>query len=247
MKLKSQPEPCTERYDGQQLRPSRAGVVRHGGRIIDFFFTVVSPAVLFTLGFMQYFGATDRRELAGRGNSSSRGWRGSGREAALAAGEMVVAVLAVTSGGGWAAEGEGRYVWTVYEMACLLFHVQWTSSSDHAATTSAVLLHRSSSSTSAWCLSFSSSTECFFLVVNRDRYSQFLVVFPGLWGHFSDKVVDVPVVTGFGLLCEARGRISHIFYVLAPFARNLDVISTSSLYLAATCPCALRQPTETFG
>ena len=74
--------------------------------------------------------------------------RGSGREAALAAGEMVVAVLAVTSGGGWAAAGEERSVWTVYEMACFLFQVQWTSSSDHAATTSAVLLHRSSSSTS---------------------------------------------------------------------------------------------------
>ena len=33
---------------------------------------------------------------------------GSGREPAMAAGEMVVAVLAVTSGGGWAAAGEGR-------------------------------------------------------------------------------------------------------------------------------------------
>ena len=35
-------------------------------------------AALATLGSMQYFGATDRREPAGRGTSSSRGWRGSG-------------------------------------------------------------------------------------------------------------------------------------------------------------------------
>ena len=40
------------------------------------------------------------------------------------------------------AAGCGRgagYVWTVYEMACFLFHVQWTSSCDHAVTSSAVL------------------------------------------------------------------------------------------------------------
>ena len=30
-------------------------------------------------------------------------------------------------------------MWTVYEMACFLFHVQWTSSCDHAATNSTVL------------------------------------------------------------------------------------------------------------
>ena len=32
------------------IKSSGAGVVRHGGRIIDFLFTVVSPAVLSTLG-----------------------------------------------------------------------------------------------------------------------------------------------------------------------------------------------------
>ena len=41
-------------------------------------------------------------------------------------------------GGGGGRRGAG-YVWTVYEMACFLFHVQWTSSCDHAATSSAVL------------------------------------------------------------------------------------------------------------
>ena len=38
-------------------------------------------------------------------------------------------------------QGRAGYVWTVYEMACFLFHVQGTSSCDHAATSSAVL-HR---------------------------------------------------------------------------------------------------------
>ena len=58
-----------------------AGVGRQGGRIIDFLFTVVSPAVLPTLGGHAIPGATDRREPAEAGQtgtSSSRGWRGSG-------------------------------------------------------------------------------------------------------------------------------------------------------------------------
>ena len=135
-------------------------------------------------------------------------------------------------------------MWTVYELECFLFHVQWTSSCDHAATSSAVL-HRISL-TSGWCLSFSSSTE-FFLVVNRDRYPQLR--------YFSVWVSGVAVygqggrcTWGRGCSMEACGRISHIFFVLlALFAWTLDVISSSSLFLAATCPRALRTSTETFG
>ena len=44
---------------------------------------------------------------------------------------------------------------------------------------------------------------------------------------------------GTRLSVEACERISHIFYVLALFAWNLDFISSSPLFLAATCPCAL--------
>ena len=46
---------------------------------------------------------------------------------------------------------------------------------------------------------------------------------------------------------EAFERISHIFSVLALFPWFSDIISTSSLYLAATCSCALRQSTEASG
>ena len=46
-------------------------------------------------------------------------------------------------GGGGGGRGGAGYVWTVCEMACFLFHVQWTSSCDHAATSTAVL-YRSS-------------------------------------------------------------------------------------------------------
>ena len=38
-----------------------------------------------------------------------------------------------------------------------------------------------------------------FLVVNRDRYPQ-VAFMSGLWGHFIDKVVNVPVVTRRGAL-----------------------------------------------
>ena len=52
-------------------------------------------------------------------------------------------------------------MWTVYEMAYFLSCPawRWTSSCDHAATSSTVL-YRSSSSTSGRCLSFSSTAEC---------------------------------------------------------------------------------------
>ena len=68
--------------------------------------------------------------------------------------------------------------------------VQWTSSCDHAETSSAVLYRISL--TSGWCLSFSSSTE-FFLVVKRDRYPQLRFSEPGSRVlQYIDKVVDVP-------------------------------------------------------
>ena len=45
----------------------------------------------------------------------------------------------------WRRGGRGvaGYVWPAYEMACFLFHVQWTSSCDHAVTSSAVLYRTS--------------------------------------------------------------------------------------------------------
>ena len=64
--------------------------------------------------------------------------------------------------------------------------------------------------------------------------------------QYIDKVVDVPGDAVASL--EACERISHIFYVLlALFSWNVDLISSSPLYLAATCSCALRQSTEAFG
>ena len=46
---------------------------------------------------------------------------------------------------------------------------------------------------------------------------------------------------------EAFKIISHMFSVLALLPWFSDIISTSSLYLAATCSCALRQSTVAFG
>ena len=134
-------------------------------------------------------------------------------------------------------------MWTVYEMACFLFHVQWTSSCDHAATSSAVL-HRVSL-TSGWCLSFSSSTE-FFLVVKRDRYPQLRFSQPGSRVlQYIDKVVDVP---GDAVALWRLVKESHIFSTCCSRSSpGIWTLFPEPLVLAATCPCALRQSTEAFG
>ena len=150
----------------------RAGRLRLDGRFTDFACKMLVLASR-TLEAMQYFGAKLLdlgivREQTCDGLWSVSFLAGVGVDWLRRQDDMEVA-LAVRRrlcGGG---RGEAGYVWTVYEMACFLFHVQWTSSCDHAATSSAVL-HRISL-TSGWCLSFSSTTE-FFLVVNRDRYPQ---------------------------------------------------------------------------
>ena len=106
-----------------------------------------------------------------------------------------------------------------------------------------------------WCLRFSSSAEwmvyemaCFLcfprLCTETGTHSAFFSFW--LWLlQYIDKVVDV---WERGCSMEACERISHIFYVLlALFAWNLDLISLSPLFLAATCPCALRQSTAVLG
>ena len=134
-------------------------------------------------------------------------------------------------------------MWTVYEMACFLFHVQWTSSCDHAATSSAVL-HRVSL-TSGWCLRFSSST-VFFLVVNRDRYPQLRFSQPGSRVlQYIDKVVDVP---GDAVALWRLVKEFHIFSTCCSRSSpGIWTLFLEPLVLAAICPCVLRQSTEAFG
>ena len=51
-----------------------------------------------------------------------------------------------------------------------------------------------------------------------------------------------------GCSMEACERIAHIFYVLlALFRLDSGRYFLSPLFLAATCPCALRQSTDAFG
>ena len=95
-----------------------------------------------------------------------------------------------------------------------------------------------------------------FLVVNRDRHPQqfqFLdkvAFWPGLcndrfrclWEHFIGKVVDVPVVvTRFsGVLCGAFGHnFTHFLRARGVPLDFLTFLSTNSLCLAVSCPCAL--------
>ena len=109
----------------------------------------------------------------------------------------------------------------------LLAHVQWT----HAATTNPVI--------------------DVGVFLPRFEQRQVLAVFrcflSGLWGHFIDKVVDVPVVTRFGCFFRLVEEF-HIFSTCSRCSHDFSyVISTSSLYLAATCACALRQSMETLG
>ena len=75
------------------------------------------------LGSCVAAGACFGRDALGRPGSGSAIQRGAD------VGGVVVAAAAERAGN----------VWTVEEVACFLFHVQWTSSCDHAATSSAVL------------------------------------------------------------------------------------------------------------
>ena len=126
-------------------------------------------------------------------------------------------------------------MWTVYEMACFLFHVQWTSSCDHAVTSSAVLYRVSL--TSGWCLRFSSSTE-FFLVVNRDRYPQFALFLAWVSGCCS-TLTRWSMYLGMGCSMEA----CDFLRVARAVRLESGPYFLSPLFLAATCPCALRQST----
>ena len=81
-------------------------------------------------------------------------------------------------------------------------------------------------STSGWCLSFSSSTE-----TGTHSFSLFSVLGCGSTSQRQGR--RCASGHAVGVLHEACGRISHIFFVLALFAWFLYVISTTSLYLAA--------------
>ena len=95
---------------------------------------------------------------------------------------MVVAVLAVTSGGGWAAAGEGRGRLPVVMQRQVL-----------QSCTDSVLRRRGGASATVHRQNVS------FLVVNRDRYhSCFGWSSSCVWEQYIDKVVDVPVVTRLG-------------------------------------------------
>ena len=56
--------------------------------------------------------------------------------------------------------------------------------------------------------------------------------------QYIDKAVDV----GIGCSMEACERISHIFYVLALFAWNLDLISSSLLFWQPLAPVRCDSP-----
>ena len=118
----------------------------------------------------------------------------------------------------------------------------WSSSCDHAATSSAVL-----------CRSFGVVPQIQFIdrvdgvrdgvllvlpsVVHRDRYPGcfFFAGFGVL--QYIDKVVDV---WERGCSMEACERISHIFYVL--FAWNSDLISSSPLFWQPLAPVRCDSP-----
>ena len=73
--------------------------------------------------------------------------------------------------------------------------------------------------------------------VNRDRYPQLLCFSAWVSGllQYFDKVVDVPA--------EACGKMSHNFFVLlALFAWNLDLISSSPLFCQPLAPVRCDSP-----
>ena len=150
-------------------------------------------------------------------------------------------------GGVVEAEGRGRPgVDSVRDGVLLVVsHSEVTSSCDHAATSPAVLV-RSSSSTSGGA-SASVQRQC---VLPRCEQRQEPTAVPvlgqgGLQARVVQRQVSLLVcavhmqrqVPLQGLPTESFGRILHISYVCALFPLgNLDIISTSSLYLAATAP-----------
>ena len=85
--------------------------------------------------------------------------------------------------------------------------------------------------TSVCCLSFSSSTECFFLVVNRDRYPHSCSLFSLGLGCCS-TLTRSSMCGRHDCSVEACEIISLFYVFQALFAWNLDLISSS--------PCALR-------
>ena len=141
-------------------------------------------------------------------SAAAAGWRGSGRQRHQG---DIEEELAVRRRRWWAAWRGGA----------------WTSSCDHAATSSAVL-----------CRSFGVVPQLQFIdsvdgvrdgvllvlpsVVHRDRYPQC-----SFWlGSGCCNTLTRSSMLGTRLLCEACERISQIFYVLlALFAWILDVIS----------------------
>ena len=124
-----------------------------------------------------------------------------------------------------------------------------TWSCDPSATSSAVLfrswigasasVHRQSGQCTRWRAS------CAFLCCAQRQVPTVLSFHPG--AGCCSTLTRSSMSWGRGCSLEACERISHIFYVLlALFAWNQDRISSSPLFLAATCPCALRQSTDAY-
>ena len=119
--------------------------------------------------------------VAGRAASVLRHARRTGSQAYFVLDVLVVSVF----GGGGGGRGGAGYVWTVYEMACFLFHVQGTSFCDHAATSSAVLYRISYDVGVVPQLQFIDSVDgvrdgvllVLPSVVHRDRYPQCFLFF----------------------------------------------------------------------
>ena len=129
-------------------------------------------------------------------------------------------------------------MWTVYEMACFLFHVQGTSSCDHAATSSAVL-YRIRNDVGVPQLQFIDR------VLPRCEQRQVPTVAffqPGFRVlQYIDKVIDV---LGTRLLYGGLSKnFTFFFYVLlALFAWNLDLISLSPLFWQPLAPVRCDSP-----
>ena len=165
--------------------------------------------------------------VAGRAASVLRHARRTGSQAYFVLDVLVVSVF----GGGGGGRGGAGYVWTVYEMACFLFHVQGTSFCDHAATSSAVLYRFSYdvgvvpqlSSSTVWTVYEMACFLCFLCCAQRQV--------PTVLSFWQGSVCCSTLTRSSmswerGCSIEACERISHFFHVLlALFAWNLDVIS----------------------
>ena len=172
--------------------------------------------------------------VAGRAASVLRHARRTGSLAYFVLDVLVVSFF----GGGGGGRGGAGYVWTVYEMACFLFHVQWTSSCDHAATSSAVL-HRVS-----YDVGVVPQVQFIDRVLPRCEQRQVptVAVFSAwvLVLQYIDKVVDVP---GDAVALWRLVKEFHIFSMCCSRSSpGIWTLFLEPLVLAATCPVSCDSP-----